>query len=539
MLKRFVSLLAAAALMIGPVSAAEEESPELVDRCASAQVSAVADSMNSPQEAIDQNPNTYWMSAYFSDQSKYIYWQADLGEDYRQWDIKEVVIDDVHRDNSALSNNGFRVELANAPDFSDAWVIYNHKITDQSTFANREAKTIDLEKATIEVDESGIHEIPVEAGKKQYRYLRVIKNIPSGESNLALAEVAVLAEPVEDTLEERCRGKNAQATQGWAGLDDPGAAIDGNPDTVWASGFFGDMTQYSCWQVDLGEDYRSYDIKRVSIDDLHRDIPTLSNVSFRVELSNSADFTDPLVVYHNKMTAPEAALPRETKVIDLEKATVEIDETGQKIELPVSPGRKQYRYLRVIKDQPGGEINLALAEVSVLAEPVEADALTERCATAIVTAGDSWDKAENAIDGNPDTAWKSAYFSDQSKYMYWQADLGEDFMEWDIKKVIIDDQDRDEPQLSNINFRVELSKTEDFADPLVVYQNKLSAYEQREARGAKEIDLEKYTVEIDENGQRIEIPVEAGQKQYRYVRMIKNVPSGETNLALAEISILA
>ncbi len=160
-----------------------------------------------------------------------------------------------------------------------------------------------------------------------YRYIRIIKNTNEDGRNLGVRELTVNG--THATTGESMNlslGKTASGAYSWTGIS-PGLAVDGNDQSGgWFNQYCGTHPLYL--QVDLGADYKNYYIESVDF--------TLFNPHFasdggdtnvRVELANSTDFKDALVLYSN-LTKEKI---EGKQMVTVSEGCVLIDENGRTV----------------------------------------------------------------------------------------------------------------------------------------------------------------------------------------------------------------
>lgn len=160
-----------------------------------------------------------------------------------------------------------------------------------------------------------------------YRYIKVKKNTNEDGRNLGIREVAVMARHVATgEVVNLCRGTSPSGAFSWTGIS-PSQAVDGNEQSGgWFNQYCGTHELY--WQVDLGENAKNYLITSVEF--------TLFNphyasdggdTNIRVELANSSDYKDALVLYKN--TTKEKIVGKQ--ILNIADGCVSIDENGTQI----------------------------------------------------------------------------------------------------------------------------------------------------------------------------------------------------------------
>jgi hypothetical protein len=464
---------------------------------------------------VDGNVRSDWYTAGVSGTA---YWQLDMGSDYKYYDLQSIYFDLTNRDGTLADPVQFEVLLSNDPNFANSknnptFVAHSNKSTVLSSprhyniNLNGERKTVDAEGA------AATEAFPNVA--KAYRYLRITKTVAGNTSANALRiyEVSVKAKASTE-ITDISVGKTASASYTFSGenasIAYPVSATATNP---WVSGSQGSMGTY--WQVDLGEDYSRYNIQSVFFDVTKRD-SSQTNLSFKVELSNSAAFSGGvLLVYSYSDRTNATPVPYKTVYLNESAETVTLDESGavsvSKTAFP--DGVKKYRYLRVTQFYTAG-IKLYKARVNAVALN-EADIALNKS----VSAEQTWSEAnseKNPVNG----VYTANWYPYSNVAAYWQVDFGEAYTNYDIKSVIFDATGRDSNQ-ATVGFRIELSDSADFSgDKLLVY-----SYSANTAEGVsalprnKTVYLNESAVTVGNGGTQTLSPFPAGIKQYRYLRV--------------------
>jgi len=159
-----------------------------------------------------------------------------------------------------------------------------------------------------------------------YRYIRIIKNTKEDGRNLGVRELTVNAKhTVTGETVNLCLGKTASGAYSWTGIS-PNQAIDGNEQNGWFNQYCGTHDLYL--SVDLGADAKNYNITSVDFILFNPHYAADGgDTNVRVEVSNSSDFSNALVLYQN--TTKDKISGKQT--VNVSEGCVFIDENGTQI----------------------------------------------------------------------------------------------------------------------------------------------------------------------------------------------------------------
>ncbi len=306
---------------------------------------SVGEDKRSPSKAVDGDWRTGYLNGGASSDTGYQYITVDLGQAYKVNKLRFC-----GRDADDWEQKNFKIQLSNDKTFNDATCT-----TDVTQFTDYQTAY------------HGWTEIQV-SKLNRYRYIRFVKdwNITDGTRwSLCLNELLVLSPDkpqIAATLISE--GKPVTHENEYTGQDRGHYAVDGDPNTDWFSGDSNSANMsypyYNWLQVDLGENYKDYDITNVRFNISDRDWAKGSGIRYagkktRILLSDDPTFDETidwnvLQIYNNTTTVEDnTAVPYINDVYLADGGLVYSYDGSQVVSerVPLIDKVNSYHYIRV------------------------------------------------------------------------------------------------------------------------------------------------------------------------------------------------
>lgn len=350
-----------------------------------------------PENAADGSLDTDWCNGY-AQSSQFLC--LDLG---RPYPIEQICF--LARNGPEEERKNFHIQGAADPEFSQPVNLASYG---SQPYAPEQLQTLSV---------SG-----------SYRYIRFIKT--DGISTaFSLREVEIYTRDPFALYQDIAFQKEAFGTDSWEGVS-PSLGNDGDARTGWFNQYAAQT--YITWMVDLGQNYRDYDIRCVSFSVANPHEAERGAAAFSVELAQEKDFKAPLVLYE----------------------TNGAEESFGAQEVPLPQGRNQYRYLRIrLKEKAG---TLCVKDVKVFAQEYRPSGKNAALGKFVQAQGDPQQVA-GITDGALGQGWTVAGQGQAT------VDFGNNYP---IHTVLLQ-------VLGSGTYRVEACRYFDFSSPVLLYEGDL------------------------------------------------------------------